>query len=429
MKRTFSILAATFAMLTAAAAEDFRATCARGGDERVIEVISPGEVGAQCDVRYVRDGGANVRTPYHANNSAAFCLEKANELMRELEAAGFSCSTAAGGAAPTLRPAAEPAPPPSDFVIETQRDPSPAEEPPAPPVEDDETAALDGAAEETDLAARMNEILAQPAVQRADEPVAELASQGPANLTDQIEEAALSAPPPSAPLGPIIGAEPEETPAAEPDLSAPTQPTATMATQTALAQTEPATAPVETAQAPASPASAAPEAVPATAETATASAPVSEPPVQAAAPAPVQASAPERKVTPTLLRKPEDIVRATVRAQAAAWNEGDLDAFMDIYWKNDALKFVSGGDVTRGWSATMKRYRDRYQGAAGMGRIDLDKLEAQLVTEDVAVVTGRVRHAVGENASASVFSLVMRRDEGVWRIVHDHTGVDPTALR
>lgn len=412
MKRAFSISAAAFAMLTAAAAEEFRATCARGADERVIEVVSPGEVGRQCDVRYVRDGGANVRTPYHANNSAAFCVEKANELMRELEASGFSCSAAAGGAAPALRPAAEPTPP-SDFVIETQRDPSPAEADPAPAVEEDDTASLDGSAEDADLAARMNEILAQPALQPADDPVEGLASRGPANLTDQIEESALSALPPSSPVGQVVGAAPEETPGAEPaDRLAPTQ--ATPAAVQTPAQPEPVAASLETAQASASPAANAPAA-----EAATVTGAASE----------AEAPAQKRKAAPALLRKPEDVVRATVRAQAAAWNEGDLEAFMDIYWKNDALKFVSGGDVTRGWSATMKRYRDRYQGPAGMGRIDLDKLEAQMVTEDVAVVTGRVRHAVGENASASVFSLVMRRDEGVWRIVHDHTGVDPTALR
>ena len=112
-------------------------------------------------------------------------------------------------------------------------------------------------------------------------------------------------------------------------------------------------------------------------------------------------------------------------AHAAAWNEGDLDGFMSSYWKSDELKFVSGVNVTRGWNATMKRYRDRYSGGEGLGQLGLEKLEVKLVTDDVAVVTGRFNLARSAETSSGAFSLVMRRDAGAWKIVHDHTASDP----
>ena len=73
----------------------------------------------------------------------------------------------------------------------------------------------------------------------------------------------------------------------------------------------------------------------------------------------------------------------------------------------------------------MKRYRDRYSGGEGLGQLGFDKLDVEVVTEDIAVVTGRFNLARGGETSGGVFSLVMRRDAGAWRIVHDHTSADP----
>src|SRR5262245_32515366 len=42
-------------------------------------------------------------------------------------------------------------------------------------------------------------------------------------------------------------------------------------------------------------------------------------------------------------------VKAVLNAQEDAWNRGDVDAFMQHYWKSDDLTFSSGGQTTRGW--------------------------------------------------------------------------------
>src|SRR5262245_59856048 len=47
--------------------------------------------------------------------------------------------------------------------------------------------------------------------------------------------------------------------------------------------------------------------------------------------------------------------------QVVAWNKGDLEGFMAGYWKSDDLTFFSGKDVTKGWDATLERYKKRYQ--------------------------------------------------------------------
>ena len=123
-------------------------------------------------------------------------------------------------------------------------------------------------------------------------------------------------------------------------------------------------------------------------------------------------------------RRPADVIRATLRAQTAAWNEGNLDAFMETYWKDDNLVFVADDKVTKGWSAASRRYKDLYTDDDGLGRMSYNDMDVSMVTDDLAIVTGRYAHAGAEETDSGAFSLVMRQAGGVWRIVHDHMVVD-----
>ncbi|GJL92530.1 nuclear transport factor 2 family protein [Hyphococcus sp.] len=381
MKKPVLAAALTASLAAAGAAQSapIKTNCSRGGDARVIEVVEPGVVGQSCDVRYVR-GGANVSVPYHADNSDTFCNQKASEMVKRLTLSGFTCTTSA----PALRAEAplETAETASDFVVEVQRPAtapqlaSAIEEAVAPEAADAAPAKVSAAvtAQPDALEEQMNEILSQP-VQ------SEPAPGAPAQLLAQRTETPAIRPQPSS-VGRLVGAAPEAPKAA---ISV-TQ--ASLAAQESVASEEATTPP------------------PAPAKT---------------APAPTKTETPPAAG----LRSPADVVRATLMAQAAAWNEGDLDGFMNGYWKNDELKFVSGGNITKGWDATLKRYRDRYSGGSGLGQLGFEKLDVELVTDNVAVVTGRFNLLNNGVNSTGLFTLVMRRDNGAWRIVHDHTSADP----
>ena len=118
-------------------------------------------------------------------------------------------------------------------------------------------------------------------------------------------------------------------------------------------------------------------------------------------------------------------VRAAIekvfRAQQDAWNGGDIAAFMDHYWKSDDLTFSSGGKTTRGWRATLAGYRERYPTREKMGRLTLSGLEITPLGDAAALVLGQWKldrqcEPVGGN-----FTLVLRKIDGRWVIVHDHT--------
>jgi beta-aspartyl-peptidase (threonine type) len=121
--------------------------------------------------------------------------------------------------------------------------------------------------------------------------------------------------------------------------------------------------------------------------------------------------------------QPTDAILATLAAQAEAWNRGDLEAFMQTYWKSDELTFSAGGRTTRGWQATLDRYRQRYSTPAAMGKLEFRELEVTMLGDEAALVLGEWRLQVGTESPAGNFSLVLRRIDNQWLIIHDHTSV------
>jgi ketosteroid isomerase-like protein len=109
-----------------------------------------------------------------------------------------------------------------------------------------------------------------------------------------------------------------------------------------------------------------------------------------------------------------------VQSQAEDWNRGDIDAFMKAYWKSEELTFSSGGTTERGWEATRKRYHARYPDRATMGKLKFSDLEVQALSNDAALMLGRW-HLERENPAGGNFSLVWKKIDGKWLIIHDHS--------
>ena len=114
-------------------------------------------------------------------------------------------------------------------------------------------------------------------------------------------------------------------------------------------------------------------------------------------------------------------VRAVLERQQAAWNRGDIDAFMEGYWKSDQLRFASGNTVTKGWRATLERYRKRYDSREKMGRLSFSGLDIRMLSANAALVFGRWKIERAEGAPSGLFTLLFRKADGRWVIVHDHT--------
>jgi len=108
--------------------------------------------------------------------------------------------------------------------------------------------------------------------------------------------------------------------------------------------------------------------------------------------------------------------------QAVAWNKGDLPGFMKGYLESDDLTFFSGNTKTKGWKATLERYQKTYQGdGKEMGKLTFNEITIEMLGNDHALVRGRFRLQLKNDNPTGIFSLILRKTQAGWRIVHDHT--------
>lgn len=320
-----SLIAVPFAVMALAGGANAAAQiheCRRGADVRSIEVVVPGAVGAACDLKYVRDNGANVSVPYHAENSPTFCDERARIMIRSLEGSGYDCVEGAPTSEPPdLRAGIEPA----------------------------------EAGEET-IAALANAAatLEQPAAGEAAgvRPETEAARRGPVALSPTAAALPARAAPAAPATGRITGAEPGR-----------------------------------------------------------------------AAPAPAVVANAE-KPAPAKPRSSEDVIRSVLAAQTAAWNDADLDAFMATFWRSGDLRLIAGTKVAKGWAQASQHYRDRLGETADFGRLTRNGFEIEMVSDDVAVVFGHYSLNRANRLESGATTLVMKRIDGLWRIVHAHSDAD-----
>src|SRR5947209_8385985 len=71
----------------------------------------------------------------------------------------------------------------------------------------------------------------------------------------------------------------------------------------------------------------------------------------------------------------ESAIKHVLTAQQEAWNRHDLDSFMSGYWNSPDLTFFSGAKETRGWQATLERYRATYNSPGhAMGKLDFSEV-------------------------------------------------------
>ncbi len=121
----------------------------------------------------------------------------------------------------------------------------------------------------------------------------------------------------------------------------------------------------------------------------------------------------------------QDVARIEERmaAQETAWNAGDLEGFMEPYWKSDSLLFVGSRGPSFGWDTTLANYRKSYPDAAAMGKLTFGVEGIEPAGPHHALMLGSWRlDRTGEFEPLSGwFSLVWARRDDDWVIIRDHS--------
>ncbi len=114
-------------------------------------------------------------------------------------------------------------------------------------------------------------------------------------------------------------------------------------------------------------------------------------------------------------------IKKLLYQQQQDWNNGDIDAFMEVYWKSEDLQFGGATGITKGWQQTLDNYKKRYPDKATMGTLTFNIKDMTKHSRKVMSLTGSwdLKREMGDIGGH--FLLIWRKIKGDWRIVVDHT--------
>ena len=110
-----------------------------------------------------------------------------------------------------------------------------------------------------------------------------------------------------------------------------------------------------------------------------------------------------------------------LETQRIAWNNFDIDEFMQGYLKSDKLVFSGSSGPIYGWDFVKDRYLNTYSSNELMGYLDFEINDLFLITKKVAILLGKFNIKRDNENLSGYFTLVFKKIKGNWYIVSDHT--------
>lgn len=112
-------------------------------------------------------------------------------------------------------------------------------------------------------------------------------------------------------------------------------------------------------------------------------------------------------------------ILAVLKTQETAWNQNNLEGFMEGYIKSDSLKFYGSSGLTHGWQNTLEKYKKGYPTKEHTGNLSFTIDAITQIEEGSYYVMGQF-HLVRNTGNANgVFLIIFRKIEGEWKIIAD----------
>jgi len=117
----------------------------------------------------------------------------------------------------------------------------------------------------------------------------------------------------------------------------------------------------------------------------------------------------------------EKAIHKVLDDQNAAWNRGDIDAFMKGYWESDSLMFVGKSGVTYGYNNTLKNYKKGYPDTAAMGKLTFTDIKFKKLSKKYYFIVGKwyLKRSIGDVSGH--YNLLLEKINGQWVIIVDHS--------
>jgi len=123
------------------------------------------------------------------------------------------------------------------------------------------------------------------------------------------------------------------------------------------------------------------------------------------------------------LAQPGDAVsiRKVLDEQIKEWNKGNIEGFMQGYWRNDSLMFIGKSGINWGWQKTLDNYRKNYPDTIAMGKLSYDIILIKELSPEYYYVVGKWMLTRSIGNLGGHYNLLFRKINGQWLIIADHS--------
>jgi len=119
--------------------------------------------------------------------------------------------------------------------------------------------------------------------------------------------------------------------------------------------------------------------------------------------------------------KEEKSIRQVLVTQTECWNHGNIEGFMQTYWKSDSLMFIGKTGVHVGWQETLNNYKKAYPDTSAMGKLSFDIIDIKKLSSEYYYLVGKwmLKRSLGD--LTGYYDLLLKKIKSRWYIISDHS--------
>jgi len=114
-------------------------------------------------------------------------------------------------------------------------------------------------------------------------------------------------------------------------------------------------------------------------------------------------------------------INKAMDSQVKCWSNGDIDGYMDGYWKSDSLRFLGRKGLQKGWHTTLNNYKKAYPDKKAMGKLIFKNISIEPLNNKQMFVVGEWVLERENDTLSGYYSLIWKKIDGQWKVIFDHT--------
>lgn len=113
-------------------------------------------------------------------------------------------------------------------------------------------------------------------------------------------------------------------------------------------------------------------------------------------------------------------VKKSLNQFVESWNQGDMNAALDIY-KNSPQSSLISSSVIKGYAEIEKFWKTNYPNKDEMGKMAFSDIDVKLLSPKYAMAIGQWTLKGTKNDTGGIFTVLFEKTDKGWKSVVDHT--------